>query len=330
MRTRVLGHRLTVGEIGLGCMGMSEFYGPTDAAEATATLHRALDLGVTLLDTADGYGMGQNEQLVGAVVRARRQQAVLATKFGIVRNADGAVLGINGRPEYVRTACDASLRRLGIDRIDLYYAHRVDPQVPVEETVGAMAELVRAGKVAYLGLCEASTDTIRRAHAVHPIAALQSEYSLWTRDIEVEILPLVRSLGIGFVPFSPLGRGALTGKVRSLEGLSAADMRRSIPRFQGENLSSNVTLIDRVVTLAVKKGVTAAQLALAWVLHQGDEIVPIPGTKRSAYLEENVAAAAVQLTLDELASLDAAMPRGAAAGARFPGIAAAIQAPPTR
>jgi len=247
-----------------------------------------------------------------------------------VRNADGAVVGINGRPEYVKAACDASLRRLGVDRIDLYYAHRVDPHVPVEETVGAMAELVDAGKVAYLGLCEASAEAIRRAHAVHPIAALQSEYSLWTRDIEVEILSVVRSLGIGFVPFSPLGRGALTGKVRSLAGLAAGDMRRSIPRFHGDNFASNLTLIDRVVTLAGEKGMTAAQLALAWVLHQGDKIVPIPGTKRRAYLEENVGAAAVQLTTDELARLDAAMPRGAAVGARFPGIAAAIQAPSTR
>jgi aryl-alcohol dehydrogenase-like predicted oxidoreductase len=330
MRTRVLGRGLSVGEIGLGCMGMSEFYGAPDATEAIATLHRALDLGVTLIDTADGYGMGQNEQLLGAVVRARRQEAVLATKFGIVRNADGAVIGINGRPQYVGTACDASLRRLGVERIDLYYAHRLDPKVPVEETVGAMADLVSAGKVAFLGLCEASADAIRRAHEVHPIAALQSEYSLWSRDVEPEILPVVRELGIGFVPFSPLGRGALSGKVRSLEALRADDMRRSIPRFQGDNLASNLILIDRVVALAAKKGVTAAQLALAWLLHQGDTIVPIPGTKRRAYLEENVGAASIQLSADELSGLDAALPRGAAAGARFPGLAAAIQTPPPR
>jgi aryl-alcohol dehydrogenase-like predicted oxidoreductase len=329
MRKRQLGRDLSVGEIGLGCMGMSEFYGPAEAAEATATLHRALDLGVTLLDTADVYGMGRNEELLGPVVRARRAEVVLATKFGLVRDAT-RVVGVQGRPEYVRAACDASLRRLGVERIDLYYAHRVDPRVPIEETVGAMAELVRAGKVAYLGLCEASAEAVRRAQAVHPIDALQSEYSLWSRDVEGEILPVVRELGIGFVPFSPLGRGALTGTVRSLEGLASDDMRRSIPRFQGDNLATNLTLIDRMVALAAEKGVTAGQLALAWLLHQGDGIVPIPGTKRRAYLDENVAAAAIRLSTADLARLDAAMPRAAAAGARLPGIAAAINPPPER
>jgi aryl-alcohol dehydrogenase-like predicted oxidoreductase len=330
MRQRRLGRDLSVGEIGLGCMGMSEFYGPVDSAEVTATLHRALDLGVTLLDTADGYGMGRNEELLRPVVQARRAEAVLATKFGIVRDARGAVVGIDGHPEHVQAACDASLRRLGVERVDLYYAHRVDPRVPVEETVGAMAELVRTGKVASLGLCEASAEAIRRAHAVHPIAAIQSEYSLWSRDVEGEIIPIVRELGIGFVPFSPLGRGALTGRVRSLEGLAADDMRRSIPRFQGDNLATNLTLIDRLVVLAAEKGVSAGQLALAWLLHQGDDIVPIPGTKRRAYLDENVAAAAIRLSPAELARLDAAMPRGAAAGARLPGFAAAIHPRPER
>jgi aryl-alcohol dehydrogenase-like predicted oxidoreductase len=263
------------------------------------------------------------------VVRARRAEVVLATKFGLVRDAT-RVVGVQGRPEYVRAACDASLRRLGVERIDLYYAHRVDPRVPIEETVGAMAELVRAGKVAYLGLCEASAEAVRRAQAVHPIDALQSEYSLWSRDVEGEILPVVRELGIGFVPFSPLGRGALTGTVRSLEGLAIDDMRRSIPRFQGDNLATNLTLIDRMVALAAEKGVTAGQLALAWLLHQGDGIVPIPGTKRRAYLDENVAAAAIRLSTADLARLDAAMPRAAAAGARLPGIAAAINPPPER
>jgi aryl-alcohol dehydrogenase-like predicted oxidoreductase len=299
-------------------MGMSDFYGPSDEAESLATLDRALELGVTLLDTADMYGPFRNEELLGRALAGRRERVVLATKFGNRRSPEGAFLGICGTPAYVREACDASLRRLGVDVIDLYYQHRVDPDVPIEETVGAMAELVRAGKVRWLGLSEAGAATIRRAHAVHPISALQSEYSLWTRDPEAEILPTVRALGIGFVAYSPLGRGFLAGRFRAADDLAARDWRRQNPRFQGENLAKNLVLVDRLEALAKAKGVTAAQLALAWVLSRGADVVPIPGTRRRSRLEENVAAAAVRLTPAELQRLDEVAPVGVAAGTRYP------------
>jgi len=309
---------LEVSSIGLGCMGMSEFYGPGDEAESIATIHRALDLGVTLLDTADMYGHGANEELVGRAIADRREQVVLATKFGIVRDpANPAARGVNGRPEYVRASCDGSLRRLGVDHIDLYYQHRVDPSVPIEETVGAMAELVQAGKVRYLGLSEAGAETIRRAHAVHPIAALQSEYSLWSRDLEAEVLPAIRELGIGLVAYSPLGRGFLTGAITSPEDFAPDDFRRNNPRFQGENFKRNLELVERVRELAAEKDCTPAQLALAWVLHRGEDVVPIPGTKRRRYLEENVAAAEVTLSEEELARIEEVAPPGAAAGERY-------------
>jgi aryl-alcohol dehydrogenase-like predicted oxidoreductase len=298
-------------------MGMSAFYGSTDEPEAIATIHRALELGVTLLDTADIYGPHTNERLVGRAIADRRDQVVLATKFGNVLDPDGT-RRIDGRPEYVHEACDASLERLGVDHIDLYYQHRVDADTPIEETVGAMAELVQAGKVRYLGLSEAAPETIRKAHAVHPISALQSEYSLWTRDPELEILPTIRELGIGFVPYSPLGRGFLSGRFQSPDELDEGDFRRAGPRFQGENLQHNLELAARVRELAEAKNVTAGQLAIAWVLAQGDDVVPIPGTKRRTYLEENVAAADVVLTDEDLAALDAAFPIGAAAGERYP------------
>jgi aryl-alcohol dehydrogenase-like predicted oxidoreductase len=299
-------------------MGMSEFYGTGDEAEGIATIHRALDLGVTFLDTADMYGPFTNERLVGKAVAGRRDQIVIATKFGNERAEDGTRLGINGRPEYVHKAADASLERLGIDHIDLYYQHRVDKNVPIEETVGAMSELVAAGKVRHLGLSEASAETIRRAHAVHPITALQTEYSLFTRDIEDEILPTIRELGIGLVPYSPLGRGILTGAITA-DSLEANDSRRTayFPRFHGEALETNLALVARVKELAEAKGVTPGQLALAWVLAQGDDVVPIPGTKRVKYLEENVGAAGVTLSTEDLAALDAAVPRDAVAGARY-------------
>ena len=319
MRTRELGGQgLEVTEQGLGCMGMSEFYGTADEGEAVATIHHYLDLGVNFLDTADMYGPFTNERLVGRAVRDRREWVVVATKFGNQRGEDGSFLGVNGRPDYVRRACDASLERLGVAFIDLYYQHRVDSEVPIEETVGAMAELVEEGKVKYLGLSEAAPETIRRAHAVHPISALQTEYSLWSRDPEDAILPTVRELGIGFVAYSPLGRGFLSGAIRSLDDLDENDFRRRSPRFQGENFERNLELVDRVRELAEAKGVTPGQLALAWVLHQGADVVPIPGTKRRPYLEENMAAAEIELSEDELERIDAAAPRGAAAGERYP------------
>jgi aryl-alcohol dehydrogenase-like predicted oxidoreductase len=299
-------------------MGMSEFYGTADEGEAIATIHRAIELGVTFLDTADMYGPFTNERLVGRAISDRRDKVVLATKFGNERNEDGSWVGINGRPEYVHKACDASLERLGVDHIDLYYQHRVDANTPIEETVGAMKELVDAGKVRHLGLSEAAPDTIRRAHAVHPIAALQTEYSLWERHPEDEILPTVRELGIGFVPYSPLGRGFLSGQIKSLDDLAENDFRRNGPRFQGENFQKNLDLVEKVEEIANEKGVTPSQLALAWVLAQGEDIVPIPGTKRVKYLEENVGAVDVELTDDDLRRLDEAFPKGAAAGDRYP------------
>jgi len=309
---------LEVSRQGLGCMGMSEFYGTSDEGEAIATIHRALELGVTFLDTADMYGVGANERLVGKAIADRRDRVVLATKFGNVRAPDGTWLGRSGKPDYVHSACDASLERLGIDTIDLYYQHRVDPDTPIEDTVGAMKELVDAGKVRYLGLSEAAPETIRRAHAVHPITALQTEYSLWTRDPEDQILPTVRELGIGFVAYSPLGRGFLSGRFRSPDDLPEDDFRRRNPRFQPGNFERNLELVERVEQIAAEKGVTPSQLALAWVQAQGDDIVPIPGTKRRRYLEENAAAAAIELTDDELARLDEVFPAGVTAGERYP------------
>ncbi len=317
MRKRTLGQGLEVSAIGLGCMGMSEFYGTADEGDATATIHRALELGVTLLDTADMYGPFTNERLVGRAIAGRREQVVLATKFGNVRGEHGERLGIRGDAGNVRQACDASLERLGVDHIDLYYQHRVDKSVPIEETVGAMAELVAAGKVRHLGLSEASAETIRRAHAVHPITALQSEYSLWTRDPEGRVLPTVRELGIGFVAYSPLGRGFLSGRFTSPDDFPEGDFRSSHPRFQGENFARNLELVDRVREIAEEKGVTPGQLALAWVLHRGDDIVPIPGTTAVRHLEENASALAIELTDDDLERIDDAAPPGVAAGDRY-------------
>jgi len=302
-------------------MGMSEFYGAHDDAQSIDTIHRALDLGVNFLDTADMYGPFTNELLVGRAIRGRRDEVVLATKFGNMRSEEGAFLGINGQPDYVRAACDASLKRLGVDHIDLYYQHRVDADVPIEETVGAMAELVRAGKVRHLGLSEAAPRTIRRAHEVHPIAALQTEYSLWSRDPEDEILPAVRELGIGFVAYSPIGRGFLSGQWRSIDDLADDDWRRNNPRFQGENFQRNLDVVERIEEIAREKGVTPAQLAIAWVLAQGDDVVPIPGSKSRKHLEENVAAAEIELTPEELARIDAVAPKGVAAGDRYPNMA---------
>jgi aryl-alcohol dehydrogenase-like predicted oxidoreductase len=319
MEQRTLGSQgLVVSAMGLGCMGMSEFYGTSDENESIATIHRALDLGVNFLDTADAYGPFTNEQLVGKAIKGRRDQVVLATKFANERAADGSWIGINGRPEYVRAACDASLHRLNTDHIDLYYQHRVDVRVPIEDTVGAMADLVRQGKVRYIGLSEAAPATIRRAHAVHPITALQTEYSLWSRDPEDGILQIVRELGIGFVAYSPLGRGFLTGQITKIEDLAPNDVRRRHPRFQGENFEKNLALVERVRELAAEKHVTPGQLALAWVLAQGRDIVPIPGTKRRKYVEENVAAAEIKLTPEDLRRLDEVAPRGMTAGNRYP------------
>ena len=317
MRTRTLGPGLTVSEIGLGCMGMSQSYGTPDDAESVATIRRALDLGVTFLDTADAYGPYVNEQLVGGAIQGRRDEVVLATKFGNQRLPDGK-RAINGRPAYVIQACDASLRRLGTGHIDLYYQHRVDPSVPIEDTWGAMSELVQAGKVRYLGISEAAPATLARAHAVHPVTAAQYEYSLFSREPEDELLPLLRDLGIGLVSYSPLGRGLLTGTLGAQDGFAAADFRSRAPRFQGENYPRNLAMTERVAQLAAARDVTPAQLAIAWVLAQGEDIVAIPGTKRRSYLEQNAAAAAIQLSPEDLAALETAVPRDAAAGERYP------------
>jgi aryl-alcohol dehydrogenase-like predicted oxidoreductase len=318
MQRRTLGREgLSVSALGLGCMGMSEFYTGRDDAESIATIHRALDLGVDFLDTADMYGPWTNERLVGKAIRGRRDQVVLATKFGNERGEDGSFLGVNGRPDYVRKSCDGSLQRLRVDHIDLYYQHRVDRTVPIEETVGAMAELVEAGKVRFLGLSEAATSTIRRANQEYPITALQTEYSLWTRDPEDDVVPVCRELGIGFVAYSPLGRGFLTGRFRTFEDLPEDDYRRNSPRFQGDNFQKNLDLVERVEEIARRKKITPAQLALAWLLAQGDDIVPIPGTKQRRYLEENLRALEIELTPADLEQIEEVAPKGAAAGDRY-------------
>ena len=319
MQTRKLGEGLVVSALGLGCMGMSGVYGAADEQAATDTIHQAIDLGVTFLDTADAYGKGHNETLIGKAIADRRDRVAIATKFGLSDVSQGGyTVPVNGRPEYVRSACEASLQRLGVETIDLYYQHRVDPHTPIEETIGAMAELVTEGKVRFLGLSEASAATIRRAHAVHPIAALQSEYSLWSRDVEAEILPTCRELAIGFVPWSPLGRGFLTGQVKTFDDLDANDWRRVSPRFQGENFGRNLDLVAQVQEMADAKNCTPAQLAIAWLLQQGDDIVPIPGTKRVSYLLDNLGALDVKLTMAELDRIDTILPQGAASGDRYP------------
>jgi aryl-alcohol dehydrogenase-like predicted oxidoreductase len=320
MQQRKLGSQgLVVSALGLGCMGMSEFYGKRDDRESSATLQRALELGITLLDTADMYGPFSNEELVGKAIKGHREAVVLATKFGIVRSqSDPSVRVINGRPDYVRAACEASLKRLGVDTIDLYYQHRVDPHTPVEDTVGAMADLVQAGKVRFIGLCEAGPDTLRRAHAVHPLTAVQTEYSLWTRDPEDEVLPTCRELGIGFVAYSPLGRGFLTGQIRRIADFSEDDYRRQSPRFQGENFQRNLELVAHLEAMAAMKGCTAAQLALAWVLARGESIVPIPGTKQRGYLEQNLAALEIELSVADLQRIQEVFHPGSAAGLRYP------------
>lgn len=319
MHTRELGKSgLSVSALGLGCMGMSDFYGPSDEAKSLETLHCSIEIGITFWDTSDMYGLGHNEQLVGRALRGRRDRVTLATKFGVLRDADGSFIGFDGSPEYVRKACDASLQRLDVDHIDLYYQHRVDPNVPIEDTVGAMAELVRQGKVRHLGLSEAAAGTVRRAVAIHPIAALQTEYSLWTRDIEDEILPTCRELGVGLVAYSPLGRGFLTGKIQTLDDLDAGDWRRSNPRFQGENLEKNLALAERIRQIAAAKGCTPAQLALAWLLAQGRDVVPIPGTRSIQRLEENAGATRVALSADDLKEIEEALPPSLVAGLRYP------------
>jgi aryl-alcohol dehydrogenase-like predicted oxidoreductase len=318
VQKRDLGNdRLAVSALGLGCMGMSEFYGGRDNAESVEVIHAALDAGCTFLDTADMYGPFTNERLVGQAIAGRRDEVVVATKFGNERRADGSRVGINGHPDYVRSACDASLERLGVDHIDLYYQHRVDTTVPIEDTVGAMSELVTAGKVRHLGLSEAATETIRRAHAVHPITALQTEYSLWTRDPEDEVLPTVRELGIGFVAYSPLGRGFLTGRFATIDDLPEDDFRRVNPRFQGENFQRNLDVVAQVHAIAREKGCTPSQLAIGWLLAQGDDVVPIPGTKRLSYLRDNLGAVDVELTPEDLARIDAVAPKGFASGDRY-------------